>query len=174
VGQVLTYGQEVTLEVGGVPLSMTGDISPPVVTPPGEAQLTLAVQEAAASGEYSLVITGTAQVTNVHTARLGLTVYEPPQVRWRSNSPVRLGQAMHFSATVSDTLPLTYTWDFGGAGSAKGDATLNPVYTYTNAGEFAVNLEVMGPCGAETVSDTVRVYAPSYLPLVLRPTIETR
>ncbi|MGD8598505.1 MAG: S8 family serine peptidase, partial [Anaerolineae bacterium] len=106
VGEVLTYEHDVTLELGSLPLGITDAISPTVVTPPGEAQLSLALGPEVTSGVYSLVISGTAQVTNVHTTQLGLSVYQPPDAVWQSDAPVRLGQAMRFTATVSGTAPL--------------------------------------------------------------------
>jgi hypothetical protein len=168
VGEVLTYEHDVTLGLGSLPLGLTGEVSPAVVTPPGEAQLSLALGPEVTSGVYSLVISGTAQVTNVHTTRLGLSVYQPPHAAWQSDAPVRLGQAMRFTATVSGTGPLTYTWDFGGAGAARGETTSTPVYTYTSPGEFVVRLSVTNLCGTELVSDTVTVHPVTYLPLILK------
>lgn len=255
VGQVFTYSEDVTLAVLDAPAGVTAGVIPTLVTPPGEATLILDVGQDAADGEYIMVISGTAEMTNVHTVEITLTVSHGPAVSLASDAPVELGQAvrftatatgtqpltytwdlggpgdgtgldtatpvftyttpgtytarvtvtnrcalatdtvpvailcdepagtlasdspvglgqpMHFTATITGTGPLTYTWDFGGPGSDMGAQTLAPVYTYTAAGDFVVSLVVTGPCGAETISGTVTVNPERfavYLPLVLK------
>jgi serine protease AprX len=92
-----------------------------------------------------------------------------PEGGWSSDSPVELGQPMHFTATISGTEPLDFAWDFDGPGTGSGLDTLTPVYTYTVGGDFLVSLVITGPCGSETVTGTVTANAPQfyvYLPLV--------
>jgi PKD repeat protein len=64
-----------------------------------------------------------------------------------SDSPVALGDAMHFTATVTGTQPYTYTWDFDGAGSGTGLDTPTPTFTYDQIGLYLVSLTVENPCG---------------------------
>jgi PKD repeat protein len=86
---------------------------------------------------------------------------------FESDSPVNLGQPMHFTATVTGTGSLAYRWDFGdGVGTALGATA---VYTYAAPGDFVVRLVVDGPCGSTTMTETVTVAAMErhvYLPLV--------
>jgi PKD repeat protein len=74
VGSILGYSHDVTLEVGNVPAGVNADITPAVVTPPGQAVLTLDVTNAAATGDYTLIVTGTGEVTNVHTVAVDLAI----------------------------------------------------------------------------------------------------
>ncbi len=97
----------------------------------------------------------------------------PPTGQINSTSPVTLGQAIYFTATVAGTPPLSYTWDFGGPGVGTGLDTLTPVYTYTEAGDFPVSLVITGPCGTTALTTTVSVepvvrYIYLYLPLIVK------
>ncbi len=74
VGEVLTYPYPVALEVGGMPAGVTADLQPTLVMPPGQAWLTLTVGLTTADGLHTIVVTGTAQVTNVHTTEIDLAV----------------------------------------------------------------------------------------------------
>jgi len=84
-----------------------------------------------------------------------------------SDSPVTLGEVMHFTATVGGSGAINYTWDFddAGAGTGNGLTTANPVYTYTAPGVYTVTLDVTNACGADsdfitvTVSGGVELYA---------------
>lgn len=175
VGELLTYTHPVTLAVVGVPPGVTAEVSPTVVIPPGEAVLTLDAGVDAHEGMYTLVVSGTGEVTRVHTVALTLSVSLSPEASWESDTPVTLGEAMHFSGTVTGTAPLSYTWDFGGAGLGVGQDTLNPSYTYSESGQFVVSMIVTGVCGTQTATGTVRVdpleppHFFIYLPLVQRP-----
>ena len=120
---------------------------------------------------YTLVVSGTGEVTRVHTAALTLSVSLFTEASWESDTPVTLGEAMHFTGTA----PLSHVWDFGGAGSGVGQDTLNPSYTYSESGQFVVSLIVTGVCGTQTATGTVSVdlleppHFFIYLPLVQRP-----
>ncbi len=97
----------------------------------------------------------------------------PPTGQINSTSPVTLGQAIYFTATVAGTPPLSYTWDFGGPGVGTGLDTLTPVYTYTLPGDFLVSLVITGPCGSVALTETVAVKSEEvvysvYLPLILK------
>ncbi len=95
----------------------------------------------------------------------------PPTGQISSTSPVTLGEAVYFTATLAGTGPLSYTWDFGGPGTGIGLDSLTPVYTYTQAGDFPVSLVITGPCGPATLTETVTVNSEEvtysvYLPLI--------
>jgi PKD repeat protein len=78
-----------------------------------------------------------------------------PQASFASDSPVELGQPIHFASAVSGTGPFSYTWDFGDGVGASNEA--NPVYTYTAAGDYTVTLAVEGQCGTDTFGAVVQV-----------------
>jgi uncharacterized repeat protein (TIGR01451 family) len=77
-----------------------------------------------------------------------------------SNSPIDIGQATTFSATVEGDSPITYTWDFGGAGTGNGTDGPTPVYTYTNSGIYTATLDVANDCGTDTHTTQVTVSPP--------------
>lgn len=87
-----------------------------------------------------------------------------------SNSPVHIGELMRFTATVTGTLPYTFHWDFGGAGTAAGAHTATPTYRYDATGAYTVTLIVDNPCStAHATLPSVRVELYRlYLPVVLR------
>jgi PKD repeat protein len=74
VGQIMTYPHDVTLQVLNLPAGVTSELVPMVVTPPGEATLALTVSAGAADGDYTIVVSGTAEMTNVHTTEIDLLV----------------------------------------------------------------------------------------------------
>jgi PKD repeat protein len=163
VGQVLGYDHDVTLEVLEVPAGVTAGIVPTVVTPPGEAELTLDVGSAAADGSHMLTISGTGEVTNVKTVAVELAVSSGPQVSLTSDAPVELGRAVHYTAEVPvGTPPLAYMWEFGGAGEASGEGTATPVFTYTEAGSYTATVTVTNGCGVaeESVGVGILCYEP--------------
>lgn len=64
-----------------------------------------------------------------------------------SNSPVLLGETMHFTATVDGTAPISYAWDFDGDGEvdAEGivdDDTVTGSFDYAAAGTYTATLTV--------------------------------
>jgi Peptidase family C25/Propeptide_C25/PKD domain/Immune inhibitor A-like, MAM domain/IPT/TIG domain len=65
-----------------------------------------------------------------------------PTVTFESDSPVELGQPMHFMATVVPTMPVTFYWEFGGPGYGAGEFSATPVFTYTEAGTYTVTVGV--------------------------------
>jgi len=83
-------------------------------------------------------------------------------VSLESDSPVSVGDSMHFTATVIGTEPITYTWDFGGTGTAGGADTATPAFTYDEAGMYTVTTYVEGPCGTD--EDFVYVAVTSVAP----------
>jgi PKD repeat protein len=81
-----------------------------------------------------------------------------PTISLESDSPVVLGEPMHFTATLqAGTPPLTYTWDFGGAGAGSGLDAATPVFTYTEAGSFTAVVTVENECGTDSTAQVVEV-----------------
>ncbi|MDQ6902395.1 MAG: PKD domain-containing protein, partial [Bacteroidota bacterium] len=69
------------------------------------------------------------------------------------------------NAKDPDNDKLTYTWDFG---NGKKINTTEPVadYTFTNAGDYSISVEVKDDKNASTKSDVVNVYAGNEAPTV--------
>jgi PKD repeat protein len=61
----------------------------------------------------------------------------------------------HFTATVTGSGPISYAWDFGGAGSAAGEDTATPTFDYDAAGNYTVTLVVENACGTDEAAVTV-------------------
>jgi len=105
------------------------------------------------------LFTASVQVSNacgVAEEQLGVEVQcTAPAASFENDSPVELGQPMHFTSSVSGTAPLSYTWNFGDSVGESTDP--NPVYTYTAAGDYTVTLMVSGPCGTDVVTAVVQV-----------------
>jgi PKD repeat protein len=76
-----------------------------------------------------------------------------------SDSPVMLGEPMHFTATVSGDEPITYTWDLDDDGtpeqSSVGLDTIS--YTYTITGDLTATLDVENAYGGDSTSVGVTV-----------------
>ena len=88
-----------------------------------------------------------------------------------SDSPVLLGETMNFTATVSGTEPITYTWDFGGAGTAGGTGA-NVTFLYDAAGSYTVTLDVENACpSTNSATLQVEVLAPPVYQITLLPTV---
>jgi hypothetical protein len=159
VGEVLSYPHPVTLSLLDVPAGVTATLTPTVVTPPGQALLSLDVGPTTADGLYTLVISGTGLVTDVHTVEIDLLVSHPAAIAGLgSDSPVELGQPMHLTATVTGTPPLSYTWDMAGPGDYSGIDTPTPVFTYTERGTYTPTVTVTNACGSDTGSLVVEVF----------------
>jgi len=64
-----------------------------------------------------------------------------------SNSPLRVGDALSFTATVTGQTPVTYTWDFGDNTAPRTGVDLSAVsHAYDAAGTYSVTLEVANAC----------------------------
>ena len=88
-----------------------------------------------------------------------------------SDSPVLLGETMNFTATVSGTEPITYTWDFGGAGTAGGTGA-SVTFLYAAAGSYTVTLDVENDCpSTDSATLQVEVLAPPVYQITLLPTV---
>lgn len=103
VGQVMGYTETVTLEVSTAPAGVTAQISPTAVTPPGQATLTVTAGAGAMVVSHTLVVSGTAEGTNVRTAEVDL----------RIDSDAPAPPALLSPPNGADELPvegLTFTW----------------------------------------------------------------
>jgi len=130
---------------GGAAFFLTVQVSDTV---PPDTVLTNTV-EITASGDVN-----PANNTDLVTTVVGCLA---PTADFSTDSPVLLGEPMHFTSTVVGSAPFTYTWDFGdGQGSSNEP---NPTYTYATTGTFTVFLTVENACGLDVVSHEVAVYA---------------
>ncbi len=72
-----------------------------------------------------------------------------------SDSPVELGEPVHFTNLSGGNVPLSYLWDFGdGSGTSTEE---NPVYTYEMVGTYTVTLDAYNADNHDTVSHPVSV-----------------
>jgi lysyl endopeptidase len=110
-------------------------------------------------GVYDLTLyNGDCQEATLADAYTVIVQCISPTVSLESDSPVVLGEPVHFTATLdAGTPPLTYTWDFGGAGSGSGGDSATPVFTHTEAGSFTAVVTVENECGVDTASTSVEV-----------------
>lgn len=86
-----------------------------------------------------------------------LLVEIAPNASFTSDSPVCLGETMHFTDTSQGTL--SWAWDFGGAGT-PGGTSQNPTFLYSASGDYDVTLDVTNNCGADTYQAGVSVWQP--------------
>ncbi|HEY66783.1 MAG TPA: PKD domain-containing protein, partial [Thermoflexia bacterium] len=170
-----------SVEQGGLPIDYTwdfGDGTPPVVQTDVWAQISVVTHTY--TGEevgYNVRMTvhncGGEVIVSKRVG--GSAVYLPLVLRnyppcapveitaLDSDSPVELGETMHFTATAEGTPPIVYNWDFGGAGTRGGTDT-NPTFTYEMTGTYTVTLEVENDCGTDTASIMVTVTSPACIP----------
>ena len=72
----------------------------------------------------------------------------PPAADFTTDSPVQMGQALHFYDQTTGTPPFDYAWDFGdGIGRAW---VSSPQYTYTHTGTFTVTLSITNTLGSSS------------------------
>jgi len=163
-------------EVGWLQVDWESIIGLPVLTPPGEHYTATASFDA--SGLLPGVYTTTVIISSNDPTRPQITIpvtltvpcIPVEIVALTSDSPVELGATMHFTATVTGSLPITYTWEFGGAG-VRGGTDANPTFIYDTAGMYTVTLTVTNGCGMDVQEIVVTVEKTShhsFLPIVLR------
>jgi PKD repeat protein len=123
-------------------------------------------------GTYTVTLEVANSCPSTYTAQIGVVVEPPPCEdvsieALESDSPVELGVVMQFSATVSGDGPISYTWDFGGAGT-QGGTDVNPTFLYDEAGTYTVTLEVANNCpSSDTLALGVEiVWTPACTPVV--------
>jgi serine protease AprX len=89
-----------------------------------------------------------------------VTLSDPPRV---------VGTPVFFTATLTGTAPISYTWHFDGPGEGSGLETLTPVFTYTLPGTYTVGLELANPCGTKLIEMQVDILPHEiYLPVLLK------
>jgi|JI10StandDraft_1071094.scaffolds.fasta_scaffold07917_3 PKD repeat protein len=95
------------------------------------------------------------------------TILQGPQI---SVSPipsfcnsVNLNVGQYFSITGGVS---TYQWDFPGGNPASSSLQNPGVISYTNSGNYQINLIVNGPCGTDTVSSTFTVSTPPAINII--------
>ncbi|MGD8967961.1 MAG: cohesin domain-containing protein [Anaerolineae bacterium] len=112
---------------------------------PGSHTVTLSVENPCGTDEETLVV----------------EVCEPVSIDdFVSNSPVTLGETMYFTATMSGSEPITYDWDFGGAGTLVGGGEETGEFVYDAAGTYTVTLSVENDCGTDEATLVVEVCEP--------------
>lgn len=146
IGQVLGYAEDVTL-VAATPAGVTAVISPSVVTPPGAAALTLEVGPDAIAGQVRLVITATAEATNVHTATLALLLNTcaPAAPTLLTPSAGAIAQPLDALALTWEAQPLTLGYRVQVERTPLFGAPLVDALTSTTAYSTALTLE-SGAC----------------------------
>ena len=124
---------------GTLPLSYQWQFNGAGVTGATGTSLALTGVQPTNAGSYTVVVTNTAG--SVTSAVAVLTVLVPPAITSQpTNLVVMAGASASFSVTASGTLPLSYQWQFNGAGVAGATGTslaLTGVQP-TNAGSYAV------------------------------------
>jgi PKD repeat protein len=108
-------------------------------------------------GSFTAVVTAENECGTDSTFQVVEVLCDEPEVLVTNDSPAVLGEPVLFAATVTGTLPFTYTWDFGGAGTGSGLDTASPVFTYTEAGSFTATATVENGCGVDAASTDVEV-----------------
>jgi len=136
----------------------------PVRTPPGEVDTALALFDAAGllPGVYTTTLTVSSNDPDEPAISIPVTLTVPCEAAaitsLTSDSPVMLDETLHFTATVSGSTPITYTWDFDGAGT-QGGTDANPTFLYAAAGTYTVTLIVENDCGTDMETLVVTVVA---------------
>jgi subtilisin family serine protease len=102
IGQILDFDELVFLSIIGEPTGTNAVFSLNPVPPPGESLLTISGMEAAATGSYSLEVTGET-LTRAHSRTMQLNVFEPLEGAPVLQSPEN-GELDIVSAP-------TFTWD---------------------------------------------------------------
>lgn len=80
-----------------------------------------------------------------------------PGAGFTSDSPVCLGETMHFTDTSQGAQ--SWEWDFGGPGT-PGGTPQNPTFLYSASGDYDVTLDVTNTCGADDCQAGVSVWQP--------------
>jgi PKD repeat protein len=112
---------------------------------PGSHTVTLTVENPCGTDEETLVV----------------EVCQPVSIDdFVSDSPVTLGETMNFTATVSGSEPIDYTWDFGGTGTLVGGGEETGAYVYDEPGTYTVTLTVENACGSDEATLVVEVCDP--------------
>lgn len=108
-------------------------------------------------GVYTATVSA-ANVINTLTTTTIITVYEAINgLAAGSDSPTALGEATHFTATVTAGDDITYTWNFG---DGFGGSGATPSHVYNQVGVYTVTVMAVNPVSAFTVTTAVEVQMP--------------
>jgi uncharacterized repeat protein (TIGR01451 family) len=116
------------------------------------------------AGTYTVIVTATnceerAVVTDTIHVSVEDICHSVQSVTATADDPVKLGEPIHFQATIApptSTRPIHYTWNFGAAGYGRGLNTATPVFTYTEAGTHSVAVSALN-CDSAHAADSVQV-----------------
>ena len=173
-------------------MHFTATVSPPNASTP----LTYTWDFGAGPAQGNVMMTHTFATTGTHAVTLtvanpcGMAIFittvkvltpclPVTDVSFTSDSPVELGQAMHFTAVVSPPdagAPLTYTWDFDDASPPSVTEEGLISHTFATTGTYEVVLTVANPCSTANFTDTVEVETTPLAPdfdLVAWPIMQT-
>jgi len=152
LGDPVGEGYAVTFSVSPIGVFASGGQTATVHTDAsGQAETTLTSAEPGTARVTAEAPTGVEDSVDV-------VFYEPVEITGlSSNSPVLFGDALVFTASVAGTGPLTYTWDFSGAGNGSDQGTANPSYVYDEAGLYTVTLMVESPYDSDQATHLIQV-----------------
>lgn len=87
IGQIQGYDTDVNLVASGNPSGTTATVTPPIVTPPGTADLSVTSDASVAPGDYTVTVTGTSgSITKA--IDFGLTYFTEPAATPVLDSPI--------------------------------------------------------------------------------------
>jgi PKD repeat protein len=168
LGEITVYTATYFPPTSTLPLTITwnngavGSTAAYSWTSPGTYTVTATATNPCGEASGSRVLTVCLRVTDTHFA------WSPPAPT--VNTPVT------FTGTATGTLPISFTWDLGGAPAAGAVVT----HVYTASGTFTVTMTATNPCHQATVAHTLTV-RPACVPLTdtllawspLMPTMNT-
>ena len=114
----------------------------------------------AAAGAYTATVTAANSVSAVSATTAVRLAVAIGDLQLTSDSPTALGQPTRFTATISSSNSVSYTWDFGD-GSAVTTTTVPVIsHTYAAAGTYTALIIAANSVSAPTATTTVEVVAP--------------
>ena len=151
---VADAGTDVTMCSGNsTPLNAIGGISYNWSPPIGLSDPSIAnpVANPAATTTYIVSVTDVNNCTNEDT--IIITVEQPPIASF--DVVVTAVNIIEFDNTTTSNLPFTSSWDFGDGSPIEN--TQNATHTYTNPGDYTVQLTANNDCGNNVTSQTVTI-----------------
>ncbi|CAG0931221.1 Collagenase ColH [Thermoflexales bacterium] len=109
----------------------------------------------AAVGTYTATVTAT-NGSNIQVASTVAVIFDIPitGLSATNDSPTRVGNATHFTATTTGGSGIVYTWDFGDGNFGNGS---NPSYTYGAIGTYTATVTATNSLNSQTASTVVIV-----------------
>ncbi|HTP11094.1 MAG TPA: PKD domain-containing protein, partial [Anaerolineae bacterium] len=109
----------------------------------------------AAIGAYTATVTATNTSGSVIATTVA-TIYDTPitGLTAASNSPTRLGNATHFTATTTGGSGIGYAWSFGDGNVGSG---ANPSHTYAALGTYTATVTATNSLNSQTANTIVVV-----------------